>query len=185
VKDQFLHYGRFKVHNRKETRFWEDNWVGDRRLKIAYPNLYQIVRKKSATVAEVLSITPLNVTFRRALTGVNLESWYKLVACVLNTSLTGDRDIFIWNLHKSGVFSTRSFYRVLICDGLVPRKCPIWKIKIPLKIKIFLWYIKNRVTLTKDNLAKQNWKGNLNCCSCSSLETIEHLFIQCHFARFI
>lgn len=185
VKDQFLHYGRFKVHNGKETRFWEDNWVGDRRLKIAYPNLYQIVRKKSATVAEVLSTTPLNVTFRRALTGVNLESWYKLVACVLNTSLTGDRDIFIWNLHKSGVFSTRSFYRVLICDGIVPLKSPIWKIKIPLKIKIFLWYIKNGVTLTKDNLAKRDWKGNLKCCSCSSLETIEHLFIQCHFARFI
>jgi hypothetical protein len=76
VKDQFLHYGRFKVHNGKETRFWEDNWVGDRRLKIAYPNLYQIVRKKSATVAEVLSTTPLNVTFQRALTWSRGTNWW-------------------------------------------------------------------------------------------------------------
>jgi hypothetical protein len=159
--------------------------VGDKPLKSVYANLYQIVRKKSVTVAEVLSTTPLNVNFRRALTGSNLAAWYRLVASVLNTRLTGNRDVFIWNLHKSGVFSTCSFYMALISEGVVPRKCPIWKIKVPLKIKIFLWYIKNGVTLTKDNLAKRNWKGNLSCCSCCSLETIEHLFIHCHFTRFI
>jgi hypothetical protein len=55
----------------------------------------------------------------------------------------------------------------------------------PTKDKGFLVVHQNGVILTKDNLAKRNWKGSLGCCSCSSLETIQHLFIDCHFARFI
>jgi len=30
----------------------------------------------------------------------------------------------------------------------------IWKLKLSLKIKIFLWYLQRGVILTKDNLAK-------------------------------
>jgi hypothetical protein len=33
-------------------------------------------------------------------------------------------------------------YMAIIKNGIIPQKCPIWKLKIPLKIKIFLWYIK-------------------------------------------
>nr|ABA98398.1 retrotransposon protein, putative, unclassified [Oryza sativa Japonica Group] len=35
----------------------------------------------------------------------------------------------------------------------------IWKLKIPLKVKIFLWYLRRGVVLTRDNLAKRNWQG--------------------------
>jgi hypothetical protein len=31
--------------------------------------------------------------------------------------------------------------------------------KIPLKTKIFMWYLKRGVILTKDNLARRNWNG--------------------------
>jgi transposase-like protein len=41
------------------------------------------------------------------------------------------------------------------------------------------------VTLTKDTLAKRNRQSHLKCCFCSSIETIQHLFFNCHFARFI
>jgi hypothetical protein len=33
-----------------------------------------------------------------------------------------------------------------------------WKAKIPLKIKKKIWYLLNGVILTKDNLAKRQWK---------------------------
>ena len=59
----------------------------------------------------------------------------------------------------------------------------IWKLKIPLKIKIFLWFLKRGVTLTKDNLAKRNWQGNQQCCFCHENETIQHLFFDCRMAR--
>jgi hypothetical protein len=41
------------------------------------------------------------------------------------------------------------------------------------------------VVLTKDNLAKRKWKGSMKCVYCNCNETIQHLFFQCEFARFI
>jgi hypothetical protein len=39
--------------------------------------------------------------------------------------------------------------------------------------------------LTKDNFVKRNWLGNVRCCFCDSLETIQHLFFDCALAKFI
>jgi hypothetical protein len=61
----------------------------------------------------------------------------------------------------------------------------IWKIKIPLKNKIFAWYLRQGVILTKDNLIKRNWHGNKIYVFCSQDETIKHLFFHCNFARSI
>jgi hypothetical protein len=61
----------------------------------------------------------------------------------------------------------------------------LWKIKIPLKIKIFMWFLSNKVLLTKDNLAKRKWNGCQKCCFCDSTETVNHLFIACPFIQMI
>jgi hypothetical protein len=61
----------------------------------------------------------------------------------------------------------------------------IWKMKIPLKTNVFGWYLRRRVILTKDNLAKQNWHGSKSCIFCQQDETIKHLCFQCQFARSI
>ena len=37
--------------------------------------------------------------------------------------------------------------------------------------------------LTKDNLIKHTWQGNITCCFCHEDKTIQHLFIDCRFAR--
>ena len=50
-------------------------------------------------------------------------------------------------------------------------------------LKIFLWYLRRGVILMKDNLAKRNWQGNKQHCFCHKVETINHLFFYCHFAR--
>jgi hypothetical protein len=42
-----------------------------------------------------------------------------------------------------------------------------------------------RVTPTKDNLAKQNWKDSKKCCFCNGNETLKHLFFDCHHAKSI
>src|SRR4051812_28198619 len=61
----------------------------------------------------------------------------------------------------------------------------IWKIKIPLKTKIFAWYLRKGVILTKDNLVKRNWHGSKQCVFCHQDETIRHLFFYCKFAHSI
>ena len=69
VKDIFLSLGKFKLDNGTQIRFWEDKWLGSQALKIQYSNLFDIVWKKQATMADVFNSAPLNVSFRRALVG--------------------------------------------------------------------------------------------------------------------
>lgn len=107
------------------------------------------------------------------------------MSSIISVNLSDGKDTFVWNLHNSGIFSVPSMYMALLQDGVVSSKSPLWKLKVPLKIKIFLWYLQKGVTLTKDNLAKRRWQGSTRCCFCSSLETIQHLFFDCHFSRFI
>jgi hypothetical protein len=57
--------------------------------------------------------------------------------------------------------------------------------KVPLKIRIFMWFLFKKVILTKDNLVKRNWHGNKKCCFCDHEETIQHLFITCPLAKIV
>jgi hypothetical protein len=54
-------------------------------------------------------------------------------------------------------------YCILMNSSIRNRNTLLWKLKPPLKIKIFLWYLRRGVSLTKDNLAKRRWKGSLKC----------------------
>jgi hypothetical protein len=63
--------------------------------------------------------------------------------------------------------------------------CLFRSLKVPLKIRIFMWFLNKKVLLTKDNLAKRKWTGSMKCAFCSSDESIEHLFIKCPFATLI
>jgi ABC-type uncharacterized transport system fused permease/ATPase subunit len=59
---------------------------------------------------------------------------------------------------------------------IAPRRHPVWKLRIPLKIKVFTWYLIKNIVLTKDNLAKKQWKGSLKCVACILDESIQHIF---------
>ncbi|WVZ96894.1 hypothetical protein U9M48_042474, partial [Paspalum notatum var. saurae] len=157
VKQEFLSLGSFAIGDGTQVRFWKDTWCGNQPLKLQYPSLFNIVRKKGATVADGMSSVPLNITFRRGLYGERLNYWNELVGRVMNLALRAGRDKFIWGLNKTGVFTVRSMYKHLINNGIIVSQ-EIWKTKIPLKTKIFMWYVKRGVLLTKDNLAKRNWK---------------------------
>jgi len=159
--------------------------MGNKTLMESFPNLYRIVRKKGVIIANVLNRVPLNISFRRSLVGANRAAWLELVSEVAHVSLTERNDEFRWNLNKNGTYSVQSFYSILVQDGVLPRNSIVWKRKVPLKIKIFLWYLRSGVILTKDILAKRKWKGDTKCCFYNATETIQHLFFDCHVARYI
>ena len=55
---------------------------------------------------------------------------------------------------------------------------PLWNLKVPSKVKIFMWYLIRGVILTKGNIARRNWQGNKKCVFCDSDESIQHLFLS-------
>src|SRR4051812_32133728 len=108
-----------------------------------------------------------------------------LCQCLMLVQLTDESDKFIWTLTESGLFSVKSMYLDLMNGHTRICRKYLWKIKIPLKIKIFMWFLNNKVLLTKDNLAKRNWNGSSKCGFCDANEMIDHLFLSCPFAKLI
>jgi hypothetical protein len=141
LKEIFFKNGSFTVGNGQKTRFWEDTWFGDTPLALQYPSLYNIVRRKSVLVADVLSNNPLNIEFRRSLNGNRWAVWLQLVQRLMGVTLTEEPDAFVWKLTTSGIFLVKSLYAHLMNGHTVFLRKYIWKIKVPLKIKIFMWFL--------------------------------------------
>jgi hypothetical protein len=132
--------------------------------------------------------SPPSVTFRRDFPGQRLVAWNALLQRLANIQLQDGHDEFRWNLHENGKFSVASMYNALILPDVPIDKVSndkLWKLKFLLRIKVFGWYLRKGVVLTKDNLAKRNWHGSKKCVFCHQDETIKHLFFQCRFARSI
>jgi hypothetical protein len=100
--------------------------------------LYNIVRHKGDTIAKVLENFPPNVEFRRSLIGPRQASWQDLLQRLELVQLTQGPDVFRWNLTGNGSFSVSSMYNTLIQPDIpVGNTAKIWKMRIPIKIKVF------------------------------------------------
>jgi hypothetical protein len=186
TKKHFFPHGSFSIRDGSEIRFWEDKWLGATTLREQYPALYRIIRHKDVTLQSVMVTSPPTMTFRRDVVGPRLTSWNELLQRLAPIQLVQGKDIFRWELTKNGLFSVKSMYEALT-EPVQPvlNNKSIWKLRIPLKTKVFAWYLRRGVILTKDNLAKRNWHGCKRCVFCHEDETIKHLFFQCQFARAI
>jgi hypothetical protein len=68
ARGDFFQRGSFGVGDGTRIRFWEDSWLGDTTLPTQYSSVYDIVRTKNVTVADILSQGLLTIKFTRNLT---------------------------------------------------------------------------------------------------------------------
>ncbi|WVZ88316.1 hypothetical protein U9M48_034851, partial [Paspalum notatum var. saurae] len=93
-------------------------------------------------------------------------------------------DQMIWKLNKSGVYTSRSLYRLLMDSGVVD-SCvmKIWEARMPAKIKKKFWMAwKNRIQRA-EQLVVRKWKGSEFCKLCGLTESTDHLIFCCPVAR--
>ena len=152
-------------------------------LALQYPSLYPIVQRRDAFIATVLQSIPLNIQFRRTLVGNRWEEWLHLVSRLMEVQLSQQPDKLRWKLTRSGEFTVKSMYVDVINSSSIPSSKHVWAVKVPLKIKVFMWFVHKQVILTKDNLTKRNWTGPTRCSFCDRDETIKHLFLDCPLAK--
>jgi mannosylglycoprotein endo-beta-mannosidase len=167
-----------------KTRFWEDVWVGEKPLSVLFPRLYNLTFSQGVSVARVFAQDFNCIRFRRCLYGESLEMWNKLLDMCGSTTLSQEPDRVSLKLTKSGIFSVKLLYTYLMARRVLFPYKMIWRLKVPLKIKAFIWLIvKNRI-LTKINLAKKGWKGSVLCEFCGGNEDMNHLFFECPMAKY-
>ena len=81
---------------------------------------------------------PRNVTFRRDLLGTRLATWNTHLRRLAAINLEPEPDVFRWSLLQNGKLSVDSMYKALIqSDMSVDSHTKLWKMKMPLKTKIF------------------------------------------------
>jgi hypothetical protein len=185
VKEEFFARGSFILGDGASIRFWEDTLLGGTTLAAQYPSLYSVVRHKDQTIAQVLASVPLNIEFRCSLLGARWNRWLHLLHRLIDVQLENHDDEFRWRLTQTGKFTVKSMYIDLLNDNTVYLHKYLWKMKVPLKTKIFMWFVHRKEILNKDNLAKRNWPGSSKCCFCEQNESTDHLFIKCPFAKII
>jgi hypothetical protein len=128
--------------------FWKDKWLTSRPLYEQFLNLFNIVRNKSALVVDVFSATNFNLSFHRTIRGIKLMEWHNMLNLLSNVTLNLSSDKFVWDGHKNGIFSVQSMYHCLMNNPNDERNKKLWKLKLPLKIKVFCGiYVRERSLL--------------------------------------
>ncbi|CAN1769951.1 Putative ribonuclease H protein At1g65750 [Linum perenne] len=112
---------------------------------------------------------------------------------ILNTPLPRYRssDKLVWHFSKDGRYTVRSAYRLymerilnqthLMAGG---NWSVVWALKIPPKVKHFVWRLGRNTISTKEALHHRHVFVNGGCGCCGNfLETSYHLFLDCSVAR--
>jgi hypothetical protein len=165
-------------------RFWEDVWVNKQSLAVTFPRLYDITFNRNITVDKVVSSLGWVLIFRRQFWGVFANDWVNLLEIIHSTVLSPRDDKLRWIPGKKG-FTVKSLYNALQSRPVIKPFQKLWVLKIPAKIKTFLWRLIWGRTLTKDNPRKRRWDGDSNCVFCAMDEIIDHLFFACLIAGMI
>ena len=54
----------------------------------------------------------------------------------------GGEDKIKWKLEKSGMYSTKSMYRLLSFEGVINKRLQnLWNNRMPTKLKVFMWLL--------------------------------------------
>ena len=184
IREYYLRGRKIKIGKWGNVDCWQDVWCGSTPLKEQFPTLFEICNEQNITVAKIAQRN-WRFTFRRWLDTGLQEQLRSLRDILFSCALNDEDDLPIWKWEKSGSFSMKSMYSHLCSNEVGIYFKDIWKAKMPLKIKIWMWLINHNAILTKDNLLKRNWSGDLSCAFCNETETIPHIFFECPLAKYI
>ncbi|KAG2310995.1 hypothetical protein Bca52824_022552 [Brassica carinata] len=99
-----------------------------------------------------------------------------------------------WHYNEDGIYTVKSGYWL---GTHLPTNVPlnptygnkelkqkIWKTKTPTKLKHFLWRLLSKCLATSNNLKRRHIVSEDQCRRCcSAVETEEHIFFDCPYAK--
>ena len=108
-----------------------------------------------------------------------------LVHTILQTPL-GQKDIRCWRDEPAGTYSYRALFKHLqhrIIGPMFPWQ-QVWKLEVWPKLQLFAWRLLLDKMPTQAHLARWNATISPLCpICCIEDETVEHLLVQCPFAK--
>ena len=113
--------------------------VGRNTPKNYFPKVYDYCKNKNSFVSECNTTGRWEFDFTRTFGPEEMQEWGELLDKLKDVTL-GWRKIVIWKLERSGHFTTTSLYRWMSFKGMKNKRAEkIWRSKLPMKLKVFLW----------------------------------------------
>jgi hypothetical protein len=181
INDLYLKGRDMKIGNGRDTDFRRDSWCDSIPLKERFRELFDLCNEQKGSVADVAG-RRWRLTFRRWL-DEPAQNQLRQLRAILTTCALGDEKYM--EVGESKNFSVKTMYAQLCRTNAEIHNKRIWKAKIPLKVKVFIWLLQQNAILTKDNLVKRNWHGDKSCRFCNLDENINHLFFDCSLAKYV
>jgi hypothetical protein len=100
-------------------------------------------------------------------------------------SFSLEEDEIKWALELSGGYSTSSMYMRLSHGAAVTHFKDVWRMKVPPRIRVFLWQLIRGRLPSCEQVAKRHGSSDGRCALCGEIEDCSHIFISCHLGRFI
>jgi hypothetical protein len=184
VKDTYLAGRMVMLKNGNITRLWKDSIMGEQPFCDQFPVLFNLCQVQDCTIKSCREANFV-IPFRRRLRGELMDHWQYILNILLSVPPCEDDDKIAWSLNKNTVFSTRSVYTLLEKPLAGSNNKWIWKAKMPLKIKIFMWQLCQDAVLTRENMKKRKWPGSPTCSFCRQVESNDHIFFTCNTSRVV
>jgi hypothetical protein len=155
IKHLFKWGAIHSVGNGWFTKFWDDVWLVNAPLRIQFTKLYETCVDKQAMVAEYAA-RDWHIQFQRMLSLEAQAEWEGLQGMLQCVSLAQEDDRISWGLTTSKRFSTSSLYKFLTSWGVNNSTAKrIWKCRVHLKIRVFLWQVfQNRILIAQQFCAR-------------------------------
>ena len=167
-------------------------------LQALYPSLFRISNLKNRPISDFVDLyspqigDSTNWTFHfsgNLLDGEIIQLQELLHYLERHRLNSGVEDCRIRLLDSSGIFSCKSAFTWLTTDISFtvnfPAKC-VWKLSIPIKVKVFTWLLVLGKVGVHSNLQKRRPHHSLSpgwCVLCKKdNETLDHLFLSCDFS---
>ena len=114
-----------------------------------------------------------SIVFRRTFGAVEHAQWEELLECIALHTPSLEPDSLSWRLEPNGKFSTKSLYQAIVPTPGPVELSVLWEIKLPLKIRIFLWqWVRGRLPSGTEVL-KRHGLGSELCPLCAVPESMD------------
>ena len=184
---------RWQVGSGEKIKVWHDKWIPS-------PSTYKVISPISsladdATVDQL--INPVTIRWDVSmLESVFLARDVDLIQSI-PLSKRKPKDVLIWHETKSGYFSVKSAYGMLLANQSAPEasssssegsvsQCwsAIWSASVQPKIRVFLWRACKGILPTQAKLFDRGISHTYSCLWCGEdAEIVDHVLWQCEFAQ--
>ena len=177
---------RPKQGTRESFRFWADEWSGNGSLGQSFPRLFALTSDPEGSVRQAWQ-NAWAPALPTALSDQRVLDFMRLQELLANQRPSTGPDAWIWSGQN---FTVRAVYlrlreRADSEDPLFLRLWRrVWKSRIPLKIRIFVWLLLRQRLMTRSFQQCMALDSSGDCALCgATMEDCEHLFVLCPISQ--